>query len=87
MGITVKCHATTRSPIAVSREEDYPFRERYELKSLYDRNRITYIYDLQPYEKVIIVTDAGDGWKEGIISLVNALETAGNSDIRIIKWN
>lgn len=87
MGITVKCHATTRSPIAVSREEDYPFRERYELKSLYDGNRITYIYDLQPYEKVIIVTDAGDGWKEGIISLVNALETAGNSDIRIIKWN
>ncbi len=87
LGLSVKCHSTTRSPIAVSSEENYPFHERYELRSLYDRDRITYIYDLKSYENVIIVTDAKGETEEGISSLINSLEKSGNSDISIIKWN
>ncbi|MCI8669700.1 MAG: phosphoribosyl transferase [Lachnospiraceae bacterium] len=86
-GLSVKCHSTTRSPIAVSSEENYPFHERYELRSFYDRDRITYIYDLKSYENVIIVTDAKEKSEEGISSLINSLEISGNSDICIIKWN
>ena len=33
-GYTVRMHATTRSPIAVSKEEKYPLHTRYELASL-----------------------------------------------------
>ena len=37
-GKEVRFHATTRSPIAVSTEENYPLQVRYELASLYDRS-------------------------------------------------
>ena len=59
-------------------EPDYPLHSRYTLQSLYDSNRVTYIYDLTAYDYVCIVTDApeppekwafqfavciGTGWK------------------------
>ena len=31
-GAEVRCHSTTRSPIAVSLEKEYPLHSRYELK-------------------------------------------------------
>ena len=39
-GAEVRCHSTTRSPIAVSLEKEYPLHSRYELKSLYDPDSI-----------------------------------------------
>lgn len=57
-GYTVRMHATTRSPIAVSKEEKYPLHTRYELASLYDKNRTTFVYDLAEYEEVLVLTDA-----------------------------
>ena len=42
-GCAVRCHSTTRSPIAVSSDEGYPLRTRYELRSLYDSDRVTFI--------------------------------------------
>ena len=47
-GYSVKNHATTRSPIVVSREASYPLHSRYQLASLYDGRRKTFIYDLEP---------------------------------------
>ena len=44
LGCKVRCHSTTRSPIAVSRDEGYPLRTRYELKSLYDKDRSCLLY-------------------------------------------
>jgi len=83
-GKNVWFHATTRSPIAVSTEDDYPFHTRYELKSLYDSERTTYIYDLQQYDTVVIITDANDGMTEGIHSLVSALKLCGNEHILLV---
>ena len=40
-GAEVRCHSTTRSPIAVSLEKEYPLHSRYELKSLYDPESIS----------------------------------------------
>lgn len=77
--------ATTRSPIAVSTEDDYPFHTRYELKSLYDSRRITYIYDLQKYDTVVIMTDAKGGMTDGICSLVYALRLSGNEHIVLVN--
>lgn len=77
-GKDVRFHATTRSPIAVSTEDAYPLHVRYELKSLYDSRRTTYIYDLQKYDMVVIFTDAKGDIGEGVSSLIHALELCGN---------
>ena len=58
---TVKVHSTTRSPIIASGEKNYPLYCRYQLRSLYDERRITYIYNLESYDIVIITTDARNG--------------------------
>ncbi len=85
-GHPVRCHSTTRSPIAVSSEEGYPLHERYELRSLYDRERTTYVYELAKYDRVCIVTDAQEGAEEGLHSLINALASCGNERIHVIRW-
>lgn len=85
-GTEVLCHATTRSPITVSSEENYPLHQRFELRSLYDRDRVTYIYELKKYDEVFVVTDAVSNQTEGITSLRNALESCQNTDIHIVRW-
>lgn len=84
-GKDVRFHATTRSPIAVSTENDYPLHTRYELKSLYDSKRTTYIYELQKYDTVVIITDAKGEIREGICSLVYALKVSGNEQIVLVS--
>ncbi|SFG24072.1 TRSP domain C terminus to PRTase_2 [Lachnospiraceae bacterium C7] len=95
MGLDVKTHSTTRSPIAVSASKDYLFHNRYEINSFYDSKRTTFIYDLSKYDQVIIVTDAGFNDKEkqgeflgnlGLLSLVKALEKVGNKEIVCVRW-
>lgn len=83
-GKEVWFHATTRSPIAVSAQKDYPLHTRYELYSFYDSARTTYIYDLQKYDTVVIMTDAGGDMDKGIRSLVCALAQCQNSHIILV---
>lgn len=81
----VKCHSTTRSPIMVSRDKEYPLHTRYELRSLYDSERKTFIYDIDKYDRVLVITDSSLSEKKGIISLVNALNEK-NENIVFIRW-
>ena len=81
----VKCHATTRSPIAVNVASDYPLQARYELVSLYDSQRKTFIYNLDKYDKVLILTDSRCVPK-GLNSLVNTIRALGNKDVSIVRW-
>lgn len=85
-GCEVRFHATTRSPISVSQAEDYPLHKRYELRSLYDSERTTFVYELTAYDKVYIITDAGPGYENGLESLAAALRDAGNKEIQLIRW-
>lgn len=85
-GNLVRCHATTRSPIAVSSQKDYPLHARYELVSLYDKNRKTFLYDIDQYDEVMIITDSEKEETEGIYSLVNAICSKGNNHIYWIRW-
>ena len=85
-GYTVRMHATTGSPIAVSKEEKYPLHTRYELASLYDKNRTTFVYDLTEYEEVLVLTDAQKQETEGWESLQRALTLNHNRQIRGIRW-
>lgn len=80
-GKEVWFHATTRSPIIVSTEKEYPLHARYELKSFYDAERITYIYDLKKYDCVLVITDADGEAEEGFRSLKDALLLSGNENV------
>lgn len=85
-GYSVKCHSTTRSPIAVSTEDGYPLRERYELHSPYEYGRRTFIYDLQKYDKAVIFTDACGGEERGLGDLCGHLRECGNDKIYVVRW-
>lgn len=56
-GFIVKCHATTRSPIGICTNQDYPIVSGCKLKSFYAENRDTYIYNVAEYDVVIVVSD------------------------------
>lgn len=85
-GCTVKCHATTRSPIVAGCSDGYPLYARYELRSLYDSQRRTFLYNLENYDRVCILTDADCPDKAGVNSLVGALQCSGNDNIQLIRW-
>lgn len=85
-GKKVSFHATTRSPIAICGEEDYPLKVRYELESLYEEGRKTFIYNLKRYDRVVILTDAAGVCKCGLESLLGALKAAGNDAVTVIGW-
>lgn len=51
-------HATTRSPILPSSEDAYPLHKRYELTSFYEQTRTTYVYNLDTYDMVFVLTDS-----------------------------
>ncbi|MCR4782933.1 MAG: phosphoribosyltransferase family protein [bacterium] len=81
----VKCHATTRSPIGLSRESGYPIPQGFELASLYEAERITYIYNLDRYEAAIIVSDAVNPQNTGLRDLQAALSLSGCDQIFYVK--
>lgn len=85
MGCDVRSHSTTRSPIAVSTEEEYPLHCRYELRSLYDPDRKTFIYDLESYDRVIVMTDSALVSLKGLETLTYALRMK-NENITVIRW-
>lgn len=85
MGCEVRSHSTTRSPIAVSTEEEYPLHCRYELRSLYDPDRKTFIYDLENYDRVVVMTDSALVSLKGLETLTYALRMK-NENITVIRW-
>jgi len=86
LGYNTKCHSTTRSPIAVSSNQEYPLHERYQLRSMYNEDRTTFIYNLKKYDRVIIVTDAPDSESKGARELVAALKMKDNKNIQLFRW-
>lgn len=79
-------HATTRSPILPCDEEEYPIKSRYQLASIYDKNRKTFLYNLKRYDKVLFFHDAEKESSEGLNTIVCALKANGCEDITAVKW-
>lgn len=86
-GCFVRFHATTRSPIAVSSEPEYPLHIRYELVSMYEADRRTFVYELKQYDGVIVVCDAECISDRGKNTLLNALAKSGNQNITMVRWH
>lgn len=84
-GKTVRIHATSRSPILASRRDGYPLTVRYQMRSPYDPERCVYVYNLERYDRVILLTDAAEP-AGGIADLTEALRQAGNREIALVRW-
>ena len=82
----VRFHATTRSPIEISLDQEYPLHNRAPLESFYEQERKTFIYNLRKYDRVIIVTDSNLKNTEGVHSVLSALEDYGNVDVTVVNW-
>lgn len=78
----VRIHSTSRSPIIASDQEGYPLFCRYQIRSPYDPDRTTFVYNLQEYDRAFILTDA----TAGLADLCNALAMSGNRHIELIRW-
>jgi hypothetical protein len=78
-------HATTRSPILPSSEETYPLHKRYELTSFYEQNRTTYLYNLDTYDLVLVLTDS-TGNTTAMKELCQALSLHQCNQIIPIIW-
>ncbi len=85
LGNTVRTHSTTRSPISVYSENNYPLHSRFNLVSLYDPDRTTYLYNLDYYDQILIITDSLLKDKTGIMSLINTVKKFSD-DITVIRW-
>lgn len=95
---SVSFHATTRSPILTSEDNNYPLNSRHRIEIKYDCDKdatmYRYIYNLKKYDKVYILTDnqiyAPNGTNRTLHltnSLIKALVEQGidESDINILK--
>lgn len=76
-GAKVFTHATTRSPIGVSCQNNYPITEGYQLKSFYDTARTNFIYNLKYYDTVFVISDAANFQIDAVKNLVAALNIHG----------
>lgn len=80
----IRFHATTRSPISVSNDARYPLHNKYEISSLYEKGRKTYIYNLSKYDLGLICTDAEELNKKGLDELSMAVRNKGTEEIIFI---
>lgn len=74
-GGTVLCHATTRSPIGICSRKNYPIQNGIKLTSFYDQERTTYLYNLDQYDTVIVVSDTPQEEAAAIRQLAAAMNT------------
>ena len=89
-GYRVNTHATTRSSIDIMKDNDGDIKEglvrKFKLHSAYDVNRVTYVYNLQKYDKVVVITDSNTT-DEFVKDIVSALESVGNKEANIMILN
>lgn len=78
---SVRCHATTRSPIGICGEQGYPIQSGCRLRSFYDSERVTYLYNIQEYDMVIVVSDTPVENLDALESLAAALNLQSNTKL------
>lgn len=71
---SVRFHATTRSPIGISTSKGYPIKNGIRIHSMYDKDRITYLYNLAHYDTVIVYSDSPNVVPEAVLDLQRGLK-------------
>lgn len=83
----IRFHATTRSPIGICRAEGYPIRAGWRLHSFYESKRPTFIYNLEPCDVAVIVTDSPNDSAVALAQsdLSAALSETGCDEVILIR--
>ena len=81
---SVKTHSTTRSPIGICQNTDYPINSGFKLRSFYDLSRKTFIYNLKSYDSAIVITDS-ENFISGLQDLTSALKISGVKNIFCVR--
>lgn len=81
-GFDVRVHSVTRSPMLPSAAEDYPISSRAKLKSLYCAERTVYLYNSDPCDLSVILTDAETPTDEAVNMLCGA---AGGKRVILVR--
>ena len=83
----VRFHATTRSPIGICDAAGYPIRRGWHLRSFYEAGRDTFIYNLQPCDVAVVMTDSPDDAAAamGASDLAAALGEVGCAHVILIR--
>jgi adenine/guanine phosphoribosyltransferase-like PRPP-binding protein len=84
--IIVRTHSTTRSPIMPLTDRGYPIHDGSKLNSFYDPDRVVYLYNIEQYDAVFVITDSEADIGRGVGSLAAALSEKGNTSIRVFVW-
>ena len=79
---SVVTQSTTRSPLLPQDNAEYPIQTRISFLSVYDDSRITYLYNMRPYDTLIIITDTE---KLHFEELLRALQNCGNQVIYCVR--
>lgn len=82
---SVRCHATTRSPIGVCADPSYPIHLGYQIHSFYDRVRETFIYNLACYDMAVVLTDTSCNDSQARADISKVLRTNGCQKILFIE--
>ena len=95
-GANVRFHAPSRSSIDIiksvdgsgnAKDEVYnKLVNKHKLHSLYDVNRVTYVYNLDKYDKIIIMSDKNTENTEFIKDIAASLLNFGNKIEDIVTW-
>lgn len=80
-------HATTRSPIGICEDVEYPIKSGVMLHSFYEAERTTYLYNLQESDIVLILTDSSDerAMTQAYADLCGAYKELGYNHVILIK--
>lgn len=80
----VQTHSSTRSPIGVGLELEYPVRAGCRLRSLYEPGRTTFLYNPAAADAVIVVTDAQEAVEAGMEDICRVYRPLGATDITLL---
>ena len=83
----VVCHATARSPIGVNNTlAKYPINMGYKLPSFYSVERLSYLYHMDHYDLVFILTDSKDIPKETVKAISYLMSIYKNYNTQLIQF-
>ena len=92
-GKSVVCHATARSPIGVLKPLvqdtstiEYPIKKGYKLVSFYQKDRNTYLYSMNHYDLVFVLTDSKEIPKGAIKTLSSLMSIYKNYNTKLIQF-
>lgn len=81
----VRTHSTTRSPIGVGSGENYPIHAGHRLRSFYDPERLTFLYNPVASDAVIVVTDAGGDPDAAMADIGSVYRPFGTADFTLLR--